>query len=94
MRIAAEAPRHAWAAAVIAGLAVVVTVTVAYSAAQASSEARTSLRDTVDQVQLLNQIGAMRAEIADLKTKVGATDAAAPSVDVPSVDEEVLQNAP
>jgi hypothetical protein len=94
-RVAAEGQKHVWAAAVIAGLAVVVTVSVAYSAAQASSEARSSMRNTVDQVQLLNQIGQIRAQIVTLEEKVDTLSGTPTEVSkIAPEAEQILQNAP
>jgi hypothetical protein len=97
MKMAAENGRHTWAAAVIAGLAVVITVSVAYSAVQAASETRTAIRQTVGEVQILRQIGALREKMDQVEQKV---DAMSPEQAVKKVQpseaagEPELYNAP
>jgi hypothetical protein len=71
-RIAAEGQKHAWAAAVIAGLAVVITISVAYSAVQAASETRTNVRQTIGEIQIIKQIGDVRTQLNRIEKKVDA----------------------
>jgi hypothetical protein len=96
MKMAAENGRHTWAAAIIAGLAVVVTVSVAYSAVQAASETRTAIRQTVGEIQILQQIGLLREKMDQMEKKV---DAISPKGDqkvqpTNSAADQALYNAP
>jgi hypothetical protein len=80
-------------------------VTVAYSAAQAATETRTAVRDTVGEVQILQQIGQVRTQLDALEKKIDALapkakqDQVVPPIapEIPSADAtsgQQLQNAP
>ncbi len=76
IKMAAEGQKHTWAAAIIAGLAVVITVSVAYNAVQAASETRTTVRQTVGEVQIIKQITDVKAQLKRMEGKIDALSAA------------------
>lgn len=61
---------HIWAAAIIAGLAVVLTGAFAFSAAQAQTDAKIEDSNLSSKQSILREIRRMRLEVGDLQAQV------------------------
>lgn len=69
--VAAEGHRHVWAASVIAGLAIVLTAAIAFTAVQAETEQRNQIRDAQMRGDIIREIRTLNTRISDLEGRVG-----------------------
>ncbi|MBD3251342.1 hypothetical protein GF380_02705 [Candidatus Uhrbacteria bacterium] len=67
---AAEGSRHVWAASVVAGLAIVLTAAIAFTAVQAETEQREEVRSQQLRGDIVREIRAINQRIDGIEAKV------------------------
>lgn len=75
--VAAQGHKHAWAASIIAGLALILTGSIAFTAVQAETEQRATIRSTELRGDFVREIRELNQRITALEEKVDALSGAA-----------------
>jgi uncharacterized protein YlxW (UPF0749 family) len=78
---------HIWTAVIIAGLAVVLTGAVAYSAANASEQQKDDVRSAQSTGLIVEQLQRMEDRISSLEERIRASGKQANAVEPVTVDE-------